>query len=186
MALTKQDFEELFKKRNTFISIGGQITKIISPKLFQLFIENRNNLRNIVIIAGALASFSLYVMGNTGGNINIIYLKISIIGLLMTIIFSSFYLNKSISKDINAYTEKLRENLKTSNKAQNIINDCFDGKISKSEADRKMLDVYKEIEYKRIRPKEENIKKVYIFDLITGLFILSIGVEIFYFIYGIF
>jgi len=183
--LTPEDVKELLEVRHRFFKIAGDISRIIEPRIFELLRDNINSLRNTAIISGALATFGLLLLDNSIVVSDINFLKISILGFLLTIVFSSFHSNKTIIDGINSYSAKLEENLATAEKVPQIINECLDRGISKKEADKKLILVYREIEYERIRiPSEEKAnKKIYIYDLVNYLFVLSILVMILYLVF---
>jgi len=181
--------KKLMEERNYFIDVKAKISRLLGPKIFELQKENLNNIRNVIIVSGALATFELILLNNPiVQNLNIDLLKISIIGFLLTVIFSSFQLNRELSTGINSYHDKFKENIVTAEKGEKIINDCLDDKITVEEVETKLISIYKEIEYEWIRPqknKEQN-KKTYIYDLINYLFIISIAIMVLYVIFSLF
>ena len=114
--------KKLMEERNYFIDVKAKISRLLGPKIFELQKENLNNIRNVIIVSGALATFELILLNNPiVQNLNIDLLKISIIGFLLTVIFSSFQLNRELSTGINSYHDKFKENIVTAEKGEKII-----------------------------------------------------------------
>ena len=179
----QKTIKRLIEERSYFIDVKAKISRLLGPKIFELQKENLNNTRNVIIVSGALVTFGLILLDNPiVQNLNIDLLKISIVGFLLTIIFSSFQLNRELSTGINSYYDKFKENVVTAEKGEKIINDCLDNKITVEEVKTKLIPIYEEIEHERIRPQKnkERDKKTYIYDLINYLFIISIAVMVLY------
>ncbi|EKE21535.1 MAG: hypothetical protein ACD_7C00199G0002 [uncultured bacterium] len=144
----------LYKERTSFINIKAKISEIIEPRIFKLLLENISNVRNSIIVSGALATISLVVLSQQLEIISLytkVFLQISIFGFLIAILTYSLYLDRSLGKGISLYRKKMDENTSTTDKGENAINNCLDGKITKQEMDKILEKVYREIEYDRIR-----------------------------------
>lgn len=188
----KQEIKELLEKRSAFLKIKAQVAELIEPKLFQLNIENLANVRNSIIISGALATMGLLVFGKVPqvfSPVANLLLQLSIILFLVTILIYSFYLKSNLGKGIFLYKKKFDEGVLMAEKAENIINDCLDGKISKEEADKKIIEVDKKIEFGIIRKSSDSKDKESILKYlaITGnmFFVSAIVALVFAFSYDL-
>src|SRR4051812_35914006 len=87
--------KDLLSKRSDFMGIKSKIVEIIEPKIFQLHLENISNVRNTIVIAGALLTVCLVIVNNIPQNFpdnSVKLLQVSILGFLFSILFYSFYL----------------------------------------------------------------------------------------------
>lgn len=166
--------EEIRKLRTTFININAKISRLISPKIFKLRLESIQNLRNLAIISGAIASFGLAIINNVLNNAHLIFIGIA--GLLTNTVLIFSYLNETVNRGINAYSTKLAEELELSIDAQEIINDRLDEKINQKEFSEKIKKIFGEIELKKIRPPNEKTESEieYATDLFVVLFAFSV------------
>jgi len=184
---------ELLKERSNFISIKAKIGRIVEPRIFQLQLENLANVRNLIIISGALATIGLLILDKAIQIFSPIAnsaLQLSIILFLLAILVYSFYLKSNLGKGIFSYKKKMNENVVTAEKGEAIINNCLDGKITKEDADRKLGEVYKEIEFERIRAKsgdseDKEIVQKYLDRIGNIFFVSAIAVLVFAFSYDL-
>ena len=189
----REIIKELLEKRSNFINIKAKIGRIVEPRLFQLQLENLANVRNLTIISGALATIGLLVFDKAmqifspAANLA---LQLSIILFLLTILIYSFYLKSNLGKGISSYKKKINDNVATAEKAETIINDCLDGKITKEDADKNLAEVYKEIEFERVRSKsgdseDKEVIQRYLAVIGNIFFVSAIFALVFAFSYGL-
>jgi hypothetical protein len=166
--------DEIRRLRSSFITINAEVTKLFAPKIFILLRENISNLRNLAIIAGAMATFGLLIFNNVLIEKREILL-ISVLGLLIDICFIFIYLNKTIADGINRFTKAIDEETEFPTKGQEIINNFVDGVIEENIFKKEISPILQQIE-KKSRPKTEKRlhNKDYTPDLLTALFVLSV------------
>ncbi len=192
--LNQAEINELTSRRGSFIRISSKIVKIAEPRIFQLKLENVSNVRNSIIVSAALATVSLLVLSNSPKDLPLIVetsQQVAVIGFLITILIYSFYLKHNVGGGLSAYQEKVQENVDLSERGQDIINKCFDGEISKVDADQQLLILDEEIEHTKIRikskdekDKDDNFAK-YLGIIGNLVFIGAIAILVFSFLYEI-
>jgi len=191
LKITEKEYRDLYSQRTNFIQIISQMTKAFGPSIFKLKMEERINLRNVNVIAGALATFGLYLSSTNIGGINNNVLKISIIGFLLTILFTALSVHRQTDKEINIYISGLKKEKTTAERGLDIIHKRMDGLISCEEAQKALREVYMDIEYKHIRKNNchkqkrgsgDKESKIYIFDCLIYLFVVSLLAMIFSFL----
>jgi|GEM_PF-4800878 hypothetical protein len=166
--------EYLKKWRSVFIAVNADLAKLLSPRIEKLLIENINNLRNLAIIGGAIATLALFLLTNQSFQ-HKDFVIVSVVGLLINIVFINWYLNKTVTEGINALDKKLEEESLLAINGQSLINDYLDGKISEDIFKKDFQSIHAEIEKNKIRPREtKKSKKDYAPVLLNILFALSI------------
>jgi len=182
----KEIFREVIRRRSQFLTIKSKLTKLVEPKIFALLQGNLQNIRNLIIVSGALASFGLLALKSFFSD----YLIVGIISSLFFIVFAVWQLNKESSESINRYHDKLKENIAIADEGEKIINNYLDGKMRLEVLNKKLLGVYERIEMDVIRSKNsanmESKKKIYVYDLLTVLFVLPIVILIIVLFFRIF
>lgn len=147
------------QERSKFLEIKSRIAELIEPRIFRLILEDSSNVRNSIIISGALATLGLLIFNNKNVSVNRTLLEISIIGFLLVIIFYSIFSEENIRRSVNKYRNKLEDQTGIAEEGEDVVNDWLDGKIKTEEAEKKILEVYKKIEYKIIRKRTAKEKK---------------------------
>lgn len=148
--------QDLLQRRSAFLSIKSKVTELVEPRIFSLLQENVSNVRNGMVISGALTTIGLVVLNQLSNSLSPesqILLKISVISFLSSILTFSYWLKNTVGSGLASYKKKIDEAVVTAEKGESIINDCLDGKITKDEADKKLLEVSKEIEFQHIRTR---------------------------------
>lgn len=151
--LTEDEINELIKQRSSFITIKADIAEQILPYKKLLLIENTINTRNTIIVSGALATAELLVLNSETillSGLSNILLQFSIIFFLITIFSFSFYLRKSLMDGWDAFEALQESSIKAPTRGHKIITDCLRREITKEEADKELLGVYKQIEEEQL------------------------------------
>src|SRR3989344_7552536 len=156
MPTEKELIEKLLSQRSSFINIKSKVYEVVEPNIFRLLTENIENVRNLMIVAGAFLTFSTLVFAKNDYLFqeNQFLIRLSILCNLFTVLLYSFYLKNEIQNGINSYKKVLKKNSDVANEGQNIINECLDGKIAFDDAQKKLGEVYKKIEFEILRPKD--------------------------------
>lgn len=185
--LSQQEVQNLQKQRGSYIRIAAKISQLINPSIFRLELEGLSNIRNSIIIAGALATLGLLIMGNTQiSEVAQLFLGLAVVSFLLTILVYSLYLKFNLEAGIKGYKEKRDENVKIAIDGQKIINEILDGKSTKEEGFKRLMEIQKEVEFRAIRPPKESpnsdpgasklLKNFYILLGRVGNSVFSIGI----------
>jgi len=173
--LTQEEIKILEEIRKRHIDTAASVSEIIEPRIFTLLREHIQNVRNIIIVSGALATFSVAFF-NTELNKNENFFIIGVSGLLLTVIFGVWYLNNETSGGIKSYIKKYKELVEPEDKIVAAISKFRNGEISKEELGKLIKERYKEVEEEFFgdKAKKRVWRMDYAMDLITWLMIISI------------
>ena len=121
--LNKEEITALDELRKKHINAVAVVSEEIEPRVMKALFENIQNLRQFAIISGALASFSLaFLDSRLVKNEN--YIIIGVIGLLLTVIFSVFNLNREIYGGLKSYIKLYRNCVRPFDKIISEIDKC--------------------------------------------------------------
>lgn len=150
---TESEIKELLTQRSSFIDIKARIAERVEPRIFSLLVENISNVRNTIVIAGALASIGILIFDKYAFVFieNFWLIKFAVVAYLLCILVYSFYLKLQIEDGVKSHQNLVSENSEVLDDAQRNINDCLDGKITKKKFDEKMIEVYQKIEFTKFR-----------------------------------
>lgn len=181
--LTQEEIKILEEIRKRHIDTAASVSEIIEPRIFTLLREHIQNVRNIIIVSGALATFSVAFF-NTELNKNENFLIIGVSGLLLTVIFGIWYLNNETSGGIKSYLKLYNKLVEPEDKMVVAISQFKNGEISKEDLGKLIRDRYKEVEEEFFgsKAKKRFWKMDYTMDLIIWLMIISIFSLIFSFL----
>lgn len=173
--LTQEENRALDSELKRQVNIIGGIAEVLEPRIFTLLQEHIQNTRNIVIISGALATFSIAFSGSPF-NKDEHFLTIGVIGLLLTVIFGILYLNKYTSEGLNSYIRKYKESTEAGKIMSETINQFKEGEIDK----KKLLEVAQKVDGEQRREflgskvRERSWKKDWTLDLLSFLVVFSL------------
>ncbi len=160
--LNEDELKKLLNQRSSFISIKGKIASVIEPKQFQLMLENIANVRNIIVVCAALATIGMLTLAEKAFQLPYwpkMILFASVIFFLVAAILYSYYLRQFLGDGIKSYKKQMQDSVDVANRGEQIINDRLDLNISSEEAESKLQDVYKDIEFEQVRTKPKPEEK---------------------------
>ncbi len=179
----QNEVEQLIKGRSDLHSIRSNIGKLFRDPIEKLENELIASLKNIIIISGALASIALLILSNPPNHLTALLIT-SIIGFLLTILFSVLWINKATNRRLKFLRKQSTENITLPDEGIDIYNDRLDGKITAEKFDEKITNFFLKVEQdvmRRSKPQKATLD--HSDELLTYLFILSIVGLIFYFLF---
>lgn len=179
----KQRLERLYKERSSLVSLKAKLAKEFGTLEKVLLGERNKNTRNLMIISGALASFSFLVFEGTESSFSRQSMAIADVGLLFVIIFAWVEMHRDLDKSLNLLSGEMEKNKNFATKGENIYNEAIDRKISEGEKNNQLSEYYREMDRSFIRPQPERPKRMnYFHDLLSMLFVVSVVLLIFPFL----
>ena len=157
--MNKDERDALIKERSRLLSINFHAEKEVEPRLFQLMLENISNVRNTLVVCGALASFGIAAIANSAlalGFISRLLFDFAEISLLCATLFYFFYLKKHIGAGFDAY-KTLKKNATSAGKRKlELINARLAEKIEHGDFLQKLKNLENELEEVLLNPTKDN------------------------------
>jgi hypothetical protein len=128
--------EAIQKYRTSLLKAASAITEAARPQQFQLLLENISNVRNTMVVSGALASFGLAAIA--GGDLSIptsikFLFQLSEVCFLLATLTYAFYLKEHIAQGMLTFKKFKEDGTVDLHDQLNLINQRLDGKISAEE-----------------------------------------------------
>jgi len=163
--------------RGKYLKISSEIGKFLEPRIFTLVRDHIENVRNFLIIIGALASFSVFLYGEE--SVNKPYLLVGVIGLLTALILGIVYLNRYTSKGVIGYLKKYKETAYPAHVMAQSITKLLKNEIKEEEFEEIFNDNTKNVEEFMQKNPNEISTNDYTFELLTILVIVSMSIIIY-------
>jgi len=170
---SEEELKALLEHRSRFVTLSADIAGELGKFSITVALENAKNVRNLLVVAGALASLGLLLLSNEAFGAGPL-LVLTVITYLISIAAGAAYLIWDTSKAARQVANMRKDYFEIPDEGQRIVNDWEDRKIQQDEAERQLNALYRKMHFEKVRPpKKEAAKDSYASQLVHGLFVIA-------------
>lgn len=171
--LPEEEFKALSEHRSRFITLSADIAKELGKFSVTVALENAKNIRNLLVVAGVLASLGLLLLSSKQFGAGR-FLVLAVITYLASIAAGAAYLMWDTSKAARQIQKLKQNNFELPDKGKRIVNNWEDRNISRAEAEKQLAAVYRQMHFEKVRSTETVASRdSYSSQLVHGLFVLA-------------
>ncbi len=171
--------EEVKRK---MIDSQAEIANQLGPLIYKLLFEQIETGRSLAIVAGSLATVSIFASEKLSSTAGFPFYICAIMGFLLTAALAMIHVHFSVYNALIAHNKKWDEAMEPLDKRFNIAQQLLDGVITPEQADIEDGEIVAQMKEK-IRPKTESkLKEPFFSHVIIGIFVVSIILMMFSFL----
>ncbi len=171
---TSEANRQVKKIQESLIEGQAEIAKLIGPHIYKLLFEQIETGRSLAIVAGSLATVSIFVSEKLSNAAGFPFYICAIIGFLLTAALAMINVHFSVHNALMAHNKKWDEAMGPLDARLQITNALLEGTITPDQADIEDAKIRAQMKEIMNRKTEDKPKEPFFSHIIIGIFVVSI------------